>query len=210
MDRVYLRGPRHRVFEGTLLYSRITPSFLAHYTKETGEFDSCFPTFSCIHPETQASLPLAPAFILKYRYPQHSFGDICAALGTESLDEKNYAKFISVLESGRPIPTVLSLPAQAPYTALSVIKCQPESAEDDQRVSEKPINDLDIFALPKGFPLVYKIYGVPDAVQQLLQEATHRINYDSLREVPDTPLLEFQWIDDYDIIVDEVVGDLVG
>lgn len=208
--------------------ARIGPSFLTHYTKETGAFDSCFPAFSCTHPETQASLPLAPAFILKYRHPQqrwdvavmrssithwlikNSFGDICAALCTEVLDEDDYAKFICVLESGRPIPTVLSLPAKAPYTALSVIKCQPEPAGDDQRASANPVDDLDMFALPKSFPLVYKVFGISDAVQQLLQEVTHRINYESLREVPNTPLLEFQWIDNYDMVVDQVVVDLVG
>jgi hypothetical protein len=86
MERVYLRGLRHRVFEGALLYcmyqidfpvqlsdcilARISPFFLTHYTKERGEFDSCFPAFRCIQPEIQASLPLAPAFVLKYRYPQ--------------------------------------------------------------------------------------------------------------------------------------------
>ncbi|KAJ9427880.1 hypothetical protein FOXG_22022 [Fusarium oxysporum f. sp. lycopersici 4287] len=209
MEPVYLRGPRHRVFEGTLLYSRIGPSFLTHYTKETGAFDSCFPAFSCTHPETQASLPLAPAFILKYRHPQQSFGDICAALCTEVLDEDDYAKFICVLERGRPIPTVLSLPAKAPYTALSVIKCQPEPAGDDQRASANPVDDLDMFALPKSFPLVYKVFGISDAVQQLLQEVTHRINFESLREVPNTPLLEFQWIDNYDMVVDQVVVDLI-
>ncbi|KAF5717154.1 hypothetical protein FMUND_5972 [Fusarium mundagurra] len=210
MERVYLRGPRHRVYEGVLLYSRISPSFLTHYTKETGAFNSCFPTFSFIHPEIQASLSLAPAFILKYRHPQHSFRDICAALCTEALDEDSYARFISVLESGRPIPTVLSLPAKAPYTALSVIKSQPESAGDDQKVSVNPADNLDTLALRKSFPLVYKVFSVSDAVQQLLQEVTHRINYEGLRKVPDTPLLELQWIDNYDIIVDQVVGDLVG
>ncbi|KAF5540037.1 hypothetical protein FPHYL_12163 [Fusarium phyllophilum] len=209
MERVYLRGPRHRVLEGALLYSRISPFFLTHYTKETGEFDSCFPTFSCIHPEIQASLPLAPAFILKYRHPQHSFRDICAALCTKALGEDCYAKFVSVLENGRPIPTVLSLPAKAPYTALSVVKRQPESGAEDQRVSATPVDNLHIFALQKTFALIYKVFNVSDAVQQLLQ-VTHRINYEGLREVPNTPLLEFQWINNYDIIVDQVVGDLVG
>ncbi|PNP84205.1 hypothetical protein FNYG_02893 [Fusarium nygamai] len=210
MERMYLRGPRHRVYEGALLYSRIAPSFLAHYTKETGEFDSCFSTFSCIHPETQASLPLAPAFILKYRHPQYRFRDIGAALGTEVLDEDDYARFVSVLETGRPIPTVLSLPANAPYTALSVIHYQPESAKDVQRVPASTVDDVHMFALPTSFPLVYKVFGVSDAIQELLQEATHQITYESLQEVPNTPLLEFRWIDDYDIIVDQVVGDMIA
>ncbi|EWG51654.1 hypothetical protein FVEG_16831 [Fusarium verticillioides 7600] len=209
MERVYLRGTRHRVFEGVLLYSRISPFFLTHYTKETGEFDSCFPTLRCIHPEIQGSLPLAPAFILKYRYPQHRFRDICAALGTGVLGEGDYAKFISILESGRPISTVLSLPARGSYTALSVIKCQHESAEAGQRVSASPVDNSHAFALRMSVPLVFKVFGVSDAVQQLLQEATLRINYESLREVPNTPLVELQWIHNYDMIIDQVVGDLI-
>jgi hypothetical protein len=59
-------------------------------------------------------------------------------------------------------------------------------------------------------PLVFKVFGVSDAVQQLLQEATLRINYESPREVPNTPLVELQWIQNYDMIIDQVVGDLVG
>ncbi|KAF4952800.1 hypothetical protein FGADI_6461 [Fusarium gaditjirri] len=206
MEAVYLRGPRHRVFEGALLYSRISPSFIAHYTKETAEFDSCFPTFSCIQPEIQASLPLAPAFILKYRHPHHSFGGICAALCTDVLSDDDYAKFISVLESGRPIPTVLSLPAKAHYTALFVTKCQSESAGDGQEVCA---NMYTGFALPKSFPLVYKAFGMSDAVHQLLHQVTHLMDNGTLREVPNTPLFEFQWNDDYDIVVDRVMGDLI-
>ncbi|KAF5661955.1 hypothetical protein FCIRC_11653 [Fusarium circinatum] len=210
MDRVYLRGQRHRVFEGALLYSRISPSFLTHYTKVTGDFDSCFPTFRCIHPEIQASLPLAPAFILKYRHPQYRFKDICAALGTEVLGEDDYARFVSVLENGRPVLAVLSLPASAPFTALSVIKYQPEAARDVQKVAANTVDDIHMFALPTSFPLVYKVFDVTDAFRQLLQEVSHRITYESPREVPNTPLLELRWIEDYDTLVDQVIGDLVG
>ncbi|KAF4501661.1 hypothetical protein FAGAP_2113 [Fusarium agapanthi] len=157
-----------------------------------------------------ASLLLAPAFILKYRHPQYRFGDICAALGTEVLSEDDYARFVSVLESGRPVSTVLSLPANAPLTALSVFRNQAKSAREFQKVAADTANDLDMLVLPTSFPLVYKLFGVSDASQQLLQETTHRITYESLREVPNTPLLELRWIDDYEIIVDQLVGDLVG
>ncbi|SCV48892.1 uncharacterized protein FFB14_10589 [Fusarium fujikuroi] len=137
-------------------------------------------------------------------------GDICAALGTESLNEDHYAEFISVLENGRPIPRVLSLLAKAPYTALSVIKCQHESARDVEKVAVNTVNDVHIFALPTSFPLVYKVFSISDVIQQLLQEVTHQITDESQREVPNTPLREFQWMNEYDIIVDGVVVNLVG
>lgn len=105
---------------------------------------------------------------------------------------------------------MLSLPAKAPYTALSVIKCQHESARDIEKVAVNTVNDVHIFALPTSFPLVYKVFSVSDVIQQLLHEVTHQITDESLREVPNTPLRELRWMDEYDIIVDEVVGDLVG
>ncbi|KAF5635783.1 hypothetical protein F52700_5095 [Fusarium sp. NRRL 52700] len=203
MERVCILGSRHRVYEGALLYSRISLSSLTQYTNVTRYFESCFPTFSCIYPEIQASLPLAPTFILKYRHPPYRFGDICAGLSTEVLDEDDYARFVSVLESGRPVPTVLSLPANAPYPALSAIEHQPESGRDVQKVSS------NTFALLTNFPLVYKVLSVSVACQQLLQEVTHRITYENLREVPHTPLFELQWIGDYDITADQIVGDMV-
>ncbi|KAF4435983.1 hypothetical protein F53441_13347 [Fusarium austroafricanum] len=212
MDTLFLRGLRHRVFEATLLYSRIGPSFLPYYTKETEEFNSCFPAFSYIQPEIQASLPLTPVFIVKYRYPEHSFEDICKALCTEVLDEDAYATFISVLETGRPIPIVLSLPVEAPHAALSVSRCQYESVGDDPEFAAGPSNDIQfvgMFALPRNFPLVYKVFSTSDTVQKLVEELSHQISRENPQEVPNTPLSELQWTAHYDPVVNQVIGDLI-
>lgn len=105
---------------------------------------------------------------------------------------------------------MLPLPTKAPYTALSVIKCQHEAARDVEKVAVNTVNDVHIFALPTSFPLVYKVFSVANVIQQLLHEVSHQITDKSLQEVPNTPLREFQWMNEYDIIVDEVVVDLVG
>ncbi|KAF4342963.1 hypothetical protein FBEOM_3053 [Fusarium beomiforme] len=187
LNPLYRQGLQHRVFEVTLLYVRISPSFLTCYTKNSAKFNSCFPQLK-VEPEIQASLALSPAFILKYRHPEHSYKDICQALGTSVLDEEAYAGFISVLDSGRPIPHMLPVPEQVPEVA--------------------PSSD-DIFALPKTFALLFKAFDTSEALKRLVQMVRELIDPQSLREIPNTPLLEHQWTAQYDEVVDQSVRDLI-
>lgn len=192
------------------LIARIGLWFHAHYTKETGEFNSVFLTFSSIEPETQVSLALAPAFILKYRwYPQHRwkvaamkysifhllinnrFGDISSALGTEVLNEDYYTRFVSVVESGRPTPTVLSLPEKSPYTALSVVRCHPESVTDVPMVDENVLNCAYMLT-PEELSLSLQGIQCLRRHSATVIRSNSRIIYKSLREVPNTLLLEFR------------------
>ncbi|KAF4448261.1 hypothetical protein F53441_8294 [Fusarium austroafricanum] len=206
MDTVYRQGMRHRVFEAILLYSRIGPSFLNYYTKDADEFSSCFPASVRTEPEIQASLALSPAFILKHRHTELSYEAICKALGTDVLNEEAYSQFVSVLESGRPVPYVLSLPEQALQPGLSA-----PAGGDEELEADLP-DDLqldDIFALPKSFALLFRTFNTSETLQQLVEEASEQVDRQRPQEVPNTPLLELQWTAYHDVVVDQLVGDLI-
>ncbi|KAK2679072.1 hypothetical protein RAB80_004253 [Fusarium oxysporum f. sp. vasinfectum] len=188
MNPLYLRGLKHRVFEAILLYSRISPSFLTYYTKDIDAFNSCFPNLVNPEPETQASLALSPAFILKYQHPEHSYRDICQALGITVLDEEAYANFVSVLDSGRPVPYILPLPEQVAPAAPS---------------------SHDTLALRDGFASLFKAFDTSETLQKLVEEVRDVVDHQRRWEVPNTPLLELQWTLHYDVVVDQLVGHLI-
>ncbi|CEF77875.1 unnamed protein product [Fusarium graminearum] len=78
---------------------------------------------------------------------QHRVFEAALLYGTSVLDKEAYSQFVSVLETGRPIPHVLSLPEQASQPALA------ERARGSQVEADLP-NELqldDIFALPESF-----------------------------------------------------------
>ncbi|KAF4990635.1 hypothetical protein FDECE_14300 [Fusarium decemcellulare] len=150
LDKVYLRGLRHRTFEAFFLYSRIGPSFLNHYNKSPQEFEACFPTSAAA--EIQGSLALSAAFIVRYRHPQqYRYDEICEALGTHVLGEDEYSRFAQVLASGKPIPRLLPLPeqSQGPLSSSSTRghydpvrdKWEPEAEVADYVHAEQKVGD---------------------------------------------------------------------
>ncbi|CAG1978270.1 unnamed protein product [Fusarium graminearum] len=115
-----------------------------------------------------------------------SYGDIYNALGTSVLDKEAYSQFVSVLETGRPIPHVLSLPEQASQPALA------ERARGSQVEADLP-NELqldDIFALPESFTPPFQTFSTSEALQKLIEEARESVNYQHPQEVLSTLLLE--------------------
>ncbi|KAI7762652.1 hypothetical protein LZL87_013735 [Fusarium oxysporum] len=197
MNPLYLRGLKHRVFEAILLYSRISPSFLTYYTKGIDAFNSCFPNLVNPEPETQASLALSPAFILKYQHPEHR--DICQALGITVLDEEAYANFVSVLDSGRPVPYILPLPEQVAPAAPSVGQGQ----HNPGRELTVNLQSHDTLALSDGFASLFKAFDTSEALQKLVEEVRDVVDHQRHWEVPNTPLLELQWTLHYDAVVDQ-------
>ncbi|KAG4268358.1 hypothetical protein FPRO04_12464 [Fusarium proliferatum] len=202
MNPLYLRGWKHRVFEAVLLYSRISPSFLANYTKDIDAFGSCFPNLVNLEPEMQASLALSPAFILKYQHPEHSYRDICQALGITVLNEEAYASFVSVLDSQRPVPHALPLPEQVASTP----------SHDQHNLDRELTANLqshDTLALHAGFASLFKVFNTSEALQKFVEEVREVADHQRRREVPNTPLLELQWTLHYDAVVDQLVGHLI-
>ncbi|KAG7428219.1 hypothetical protein Forpi1262_v011038 [Fusarium oxysporum f. sp. raphani] len=147
----------------------------------------------------QASLALSPAFILKYQHPEHSYRDICQALGITVLDEEAYANFVSVLDSGRPVPYILPLPEQVAPAAPSVGQGQ----HNPGRELTVNLQSHDTLALSDGFVSHFKAFDTSEALQKLVEEVRDVVDRQRHWEVPNTPLLELQWTLHYDAVVDQ-------
>ncbi|KAF4449541.1 hypothetical protein F53441_7200 [Fusarium austroafricanum] len=161
MDSLYRRRLRHRAFEAVLLYAPIGTSHINIYEQNPEDFLSCFPTWTRVEPEIQASLALHPAFLIKYRHPEHRYDDICEALGITVLDEGEFTKFVSVLQSGKPIPYALPLPGQLQFQDSSMASSSDQGRYDpvrdssfgasqmSQKKAEEDGRDQDV-AIPLG------------------------------------------------------------
>ncbi|KAK2936400.1 hypothetical protein FoTM2_004346 [Fusarium oxysporum f. sp. vasinfectum] len=117
-----------------------------------------------------------------------SYRDICQALGITVLDEEAYANFVSVLDSGRPVPYILPLPEQVAPAAPS---------------------SHDTLALRDGFASLFKAFDTSETLQKLVEEVRDVVDHQRRWEVPNTPLLELQWTLHYDVVVDQLVGHLI-
>ncbi|KAI3570933.1 hypothetical protein IWW34DRAFT_773437 [Fusarium oxysporum f. sp. albedinis] len=197
LDGVYLKL-RHRGFEGTLLYAPLSLGALGHYKQAPEQFTSCFPT-TTITPEVQASLPLYLPFIVATRHPEYRYKKVCQALGTNILSEEEYIKFVSVLQSRRPIPHELpALDTPDPSVAFSDSK----GCYDPVRDQWVPI----IIPNPAGF----KPFEIPESIQQIIARAGKQQDDPVSLDVPGAVIFSFRWSRDHQEVVDRVIDVLVS
>ncbi|EWZ77859.1 hypothetical protein FOXG_21051 [Fusarium oxysporum f. sp. lycopersici 4287] len=192
LDGLYLKL-RHRGFEAALLFAPLNLGALGYYKQAPDQFASCFPTIE-ITPEVQSSLALYLPFIITTRHPEYRYKKVCRALGTNIFNEEEYLKFVSVLQSGRPIPYVLP----APNTP------DPSVASPDNKGRYDPVRDQ---WLPVTIPNLtgYKPFTIPESIQQIIARAGKQQDDPVSQDILGAVIFRFRWSRDHQEAVDRVI-----
>ncbi|EGU86804.1 hypothetical protein FOXB_02672 [Fusarium oxysporum f. sp. conglutinans Fo5176] len=172
LDGLYLKL-RHRGFEAALLFD---------------QFASCFPTIE-ITPEVSL-FPISG----RGKANESRYKKVCRALGTNIFNEEEYLKFVSVLQSGRPIPYVLP----APNTP------DPSVASPDNKGRYDPVRDQ---WLPVTIPNLtgYKPFTIPESIQQIIARAGKQQDDPVSQDILGAVIFRFRWSRDHQEAVDRVI-----
>ncbi|KAG7414922.1 hypothetical protein Forpi1262_v016832 [Fusarium oxysporum f. sp. raphani] len=195
LDGLYLKL-RHRGFEAALLFAPLNLGVLGYYKQAPDQFASCFPTIE-ITPEVQSSLALYLPFIITTRHPEYRYKKVCRALGTNIFNEEEYLKFVSVLQSGRPIPYVLP----APNTP------DPSVASSNNKGRYDPVRDQ---WLPVTIPNLagYKLFEIPESIKQIISKAGQEQDDPISRDVPGAVIFTLGWSQVHQDVVNRVIDAL--
>ncbi|KAH7123419.1 hypothetical protein B0J13DRAFT_680091 [Dactylonectria estremocensis] len=213
INKLY-RTLRHRAFESVLLFAPLGLRTLGHYKQEPTKFVACFPACRII-PEEQASLALYLPFIVKYRHPEYSYQVVCDALRTNVLGEDEYLKFVSVLESNKPIPRILPDPNESqPRTSLSASlndrgRYDPVRDLWDHNVDlTEHLNTEQLYTVSS--PITgFKIFKITESIQKKVAAAGKEQNGCISQEVPGAIIFRFDWSPLLSMAVGLVIHELV-
>ncbi|KAF5021483.1 hypothetical protein F66182_6483 [Fusarium sp. NRRL 66182] len=217
MDQIYPKL-RHRAFEAVLLYVPLGLASLAYYKQEPEQFKSCFHSVKIV-PEEHASQALYLPFIIAYRLPEYSYNRIRKALGTSVLEEPEFLKFVSVLESRKPVPHILPAPQQPQPptegrydpvrdqwvpTDAGTIQNDIDPGEDDIDLTEH-LDTEKMFAIPDCVS-GYKRFDLPETIQQKSATAAEEQDGCAPLEIPGVVSFKFDWATCHDAVCSMVLG----
>ncbi|EXK27028.1 hypothetical protein FOMG_16466 [Fusarium oxysporum f. sp. melonis 26406] len=186
MDELY-DDLRHRSFEATLLYAPLSLGALGHYKQAPHQFRSCFPKTTII-PEAQSSLPLYLPFIIATRHPEHRYEKVCRALGTNILGEEEHLKFISLLQSRIPDPSI---------------------ASSDNKARYDPVRDRWLPVTIRNLT-DYKPFAIPGSIQQIIARSGKQQDDPVSQDVPGAVISKFSWSRGHQEAVNQVIDVLVS
>ncbi|KAF4461409.1 hypothetical protein FALBO_11797 [Fusarium albosuccineum] len=209
-DDLYLTL-RHRAFEAVLLVAPLGLASLGYYRQLPDRFKSCFPRIKII-PEEQASLPLYLPFIVTCRHPEYKYNDVCEALDTSVLDNGEFVKFVSVLESKKPIPHILPAPpgSQLPVSTKRKVydPIRDEWLDEEVDMAEH-FNTEELYAIPDRIT-GYKVFDIPETIQQKAAIAAKEQDGCVPQEISGVISFRFDWSTHHDVVCSQVLGAIVG
>ncbi|KAG7403059.1 hypothetical protein Forpe1208_v016748 [Fusarium oxysporum f. sp. rapae] len=198
MDQIYLKL-RHRAFEAVLLYSPLDYASLVSYKREPDRFKSYFRDVKIL-PEEHASQALYLPFLVAYGHPQYKYNEICRALGTNTLKEPEFLRFVSVRENGKPVPHILNAPPKNRYDAIRNRWTRDSLTEH--------FNTEEIYAIPNRMD-GYKRFDLPDIIQQKSAMAAKEQDGCVPQDIPGVISFKFDWTVCHDDVGRLVLGLLV-
>jgi hypothetical protein len=110
------------------------------------------------------------------------YQEVCQALKTNTISEKEHVKFVSVFESGRPIPYLLPDPTAPACSAVSA----------GNRDRYDPVRDK-WSAVTNAGATDYQPVAIPEPIQQTIVSAGRQQETSVPQQVTDATALRLKW-----------------
>ena len=126
------------------------------------------------------------------------YNEICKALGTNTLKEPEFLKVVSVRESQKPVPYILTAPPKHRYDAVR-----------NTWTLTKHLNTEEIYAIPNR-TTGFKRFDLPERIQQKSVVAADEQDGCVPQGIPGVISFKFDWTTFHEDVCRLVLGLLVS